>query len=280
MPTVHPSAVVDPRAQVAEGAVIGPFCHVGPGVSIGSGTELVGYVTILGNSRIGANNRIFPHAVIGSIPQDLKYLGGDTACVIGDGNTIREGVTINTGTEEAGGRTEIGDHNLLMAYSHVAHDCILGNNVILANGVLLGGHILVDDHAVLGGNAALQHYSSVGTGAFVGGMSRVVHDAPPYLITEGNPARPRGVNQVKLERMGLPKDHIEELWLCYRELYRSGAFRRALEDWEQRDTTSEVKHLCAFLRESLEGKRGRSRELLRPQLQQETVGSGEPDPVA
>jgi UDP-N-acetylglucosamine acyltransferase len=240
----------------------------------------VGHVTVLGHSRIGENNRIFPHSVIGSMPQDLKYLGGDTACVIGDGNTIREGVTINTGTEEAGGRTELGDHNLLMAYSHVAHDCILGNNVILANGVLLGGHIEVDDHAVIGGNAALQHYSSVGIGAFVGGMSRVVHDAPPYLITEGNPARPRKVNEVKLERLGLPKDRIEELRLCYRELYRSGRFHRALQDWENRETTTEVKHLCAFLRRSLEGKRGRSRELLRPQLQQEPVGSGESDAVA
>jgi UDP-N-acetylglucosamine acyltransferase len=240
---------------------------VGPGVRIGERTELVAHVNVMGNTVIGAENRIFPQAVIGTIPQDLKYRGGNTACRIGDRNTIREGVTVNAGTEEGGGDTVIGDDNLLMAYCHVAHDCLLGNGVIMANGVLLGGHIRVDDHAVIGGNAALQHYASVGTMAFVGGMSRVVHDAPPYLITEGNPARPRGVNQVKLERMGVSAPAVALLWEVYRDLYRSGAFHSALSRWElEEGAPPEVRELARFLRATLDGRRGRGREALRPDM--------------
>lgn len=265
MARIHPTAVVHPRADLGARVVVGPFCYVGEGVRIGEGTELVAFVTALGATAIGRDNQIFPHAVLGSIPQDLKYRGEETTLTIGDRNVIREGVTMNIGTESGGGRTTVGDDNLLMAYCHVAHDCRVGNGVIFANGVLLGGHIEVEDHAVIGGNAALQHYSTVGTMAFVGGMSRVVHDAPPYLITEGNPARPRGVNQVKLKRMGATDEAIDGLWEAYRVLYRGGEFAKVLEQMEAEPSPiPEVRRLCVALRGSLRGRQGRSRELMRP----------------
>ncbi len=265
MPRIHPSASVDPRAEIGRDVAIGPYCVVGPNVRIGDGCELLPMVTVVGRSKLGRENRLFPHAVVGTVPQDLKYRGEETWCVIGDRNTIREGVTINIGTEAGGGQTTVGDDNLLMAYCHVAHDCTLGNGIILANSVLLGGHIVVEDQAVIGGNAALQHYTVVGTAAFVGGMSRVVHDAPPFLISEGNPARPRAVNRVKLERMGLDASRIEALWDAYKWLYRGRhEFRSGLRALESReDLTPEVRRLIAFLRATEQGRLGRAREVLR-----------------
>ena len=183
-------AMVDPQAELAEDVTVGPFCVVGPEVVIEAGTQLANNVTIQGNVRIGRDNRIHANAVIGGEPQDLSYQGSNTRIEIGDNNVIREGVTINRASEKEDGVTTIGNGCYLMACSHVAHDCRLGDHVILANGALLGGHVHVQDYASLSGAVAVHHYTSIGSYAFVGGLSRVLHDVPPFMLVEGSPSGP------------------------------------------------------------------------------------------
>jgi UDP-N-acetylglucosamine acyltransferase len=220
MTRIHPSAVVDPKAELDDDVVIGPFCAIGPHVKIGRGTELMSHVVIENHTTLGRDNRVFHHAVLGGEPQDLKFRGEPATLTIGDHNDIREFVTMHIGTENGGGATEVGSHNLFMVGAHVAHDSIVADHCILANNVLLAGHITIDEHAVISGGAAIHHYVHVGRYAFVGGNSGVVHDCPPFMASDGHPARVRGVNTIGLQRGGFAPETIEHLKECYRSLYR------------------------------------------------------------
>jgi len=182
---IAPNAIIDPRAEIDDDVEIGPFCVVGSQVRILRGTRLLNSVTISGHVTIGRDNLIYPNVVIGGEPQDISYAGSDTQVVIGDGNTIREGVTINRGSEKEDGVTRIGSRNFLMACSHVAHDCKLGNHIIMANGSLLGGHVHVQDYASLSGAVAVHHYTTIGSYSFVGGLSRVLHDVRHSCSAKG-----------------------------------------------------------------------------------------------
>ena len=219
MPTIHPSSVVEPGARIADDVVVGPFCHVGPDVSLGTGCRLVSHVAIHGRTDIGAHNVIWPHTTLGADPQDLKFKGEASRLIIGDYNDIRECVTIHKGTEAGGGVTRIGDHNLLMAYVHVGHDCTLGSHIVAANAVQFAGHILVEDHANVGGASAVHHWVTIGQYAFIAGMTRIVADVPPFVIVEGIPARVRRVNTVLLKRHHFPQAQIDRLKDACRRLY-------------------------------------------------------------
>ena len=222
MADIHPTAIIERGARIAEDAVIGPLCYVGPAVTIGPGSRLVSHVYVTGRTDIGSGNTLWPHTSIGAEPQDLKYHGEDSQLIIGDDNEIREGVTIHKGTANGGGVTRIGSHNLLMAGVHIAHDNVIGDHVIVANAVQLAGHVHLRDHAVVSGASAVHHYVTIGQYAFVGGMTRIVHDVPPFMIVEGNPARVRGVNVIGLERNRVPAPSIAHLKTAYRRLFRNG----------------------------------------------------------
>jgi len=259
--SVHHTAEVDPHAELDTGVVVGAYCVVGPEVRIGSGTVLDAHAVVLGNTTIGRNNHLHPHTVIGGPPQLLKDLGRDVGLVIGDNNTFREFVTVNTGTELGGGPTRIGNHCLLMACAHVAHDCVLSDHVELVNNALLAGHIHVGDRAIVSGGAAMHHWVTVGTLAFVGGLSRIVQDVPPYMIVEGNPSKVRGINMVGLRRNGCSQENIQTLKKAHRLIYRSQLTRKeALDQLEAGEVIGEIKCLCDFVRKSIAGKQGRARQ--------------------
>jgi UDP-N-acetylglucosamine acyltransferase len=221
-PDIHPSAVVDPAARIGDGVHIGPFCVVGPNVRIGEGSELLSHVVVEGYTTIGSGNRVFPFASIGHQPQDLKYHGEASEVIIGDGNTIREGVTINPGTEGGGMLTKIGSHNLLMAYSHVAHDCLLGDQVVLANGATLAGHVEIEDGVILGGHTAVLQFVRIGRYAMVGGTAGITKDVPPFCLTSGG-YRPglAGLNLIGLRRRQFSNEQIQCLKSMYRILFQS-----------------------------------------------------------
>ncbi len=250
------------RAEIGDDVDIGPFSVIGPHAHIGAGCRLHNHVTITGHVTIGEHNTIYPGVVIGGEPQDLSYRGSDTRVEIGDHNLIREGVTINRGTEKEDGVTRIGDHNFLMAYSHVAHDCRLGSHIVIANGTLLGGHVHVHDHASLSGAVAVHHYTSIGSYSFVGGLSRVLHDVPPFMLSEGNPARPRCINVVALKRNNFTPETINALAEAHRLLYRAKVglehAREILRSAEP--LTPHLSELLEFVVQQQAGKHGRARE--------------------
>ncbi len=277
MPRIHPTAVVDPAAQIADDAQVGPLCHVGPHVTIDAGTRLVSHVAVLGHTTIGKHNTLWPGAVIGGDPQDLKFRGEVSYLVVGDHNDIRECVTMSCGTANGGLHTRVGDDNLIMAYTHVGHDCVIGSHVILSNAVQLAGHIHVQDHANVGGATALHHYVTVGQYAFVGGMTRVVHDAPPFMIVEGNPASVRALNTIGLRRHNFDAQSIERLKIAFRLLYRGGAVdpgsdqsavpavSDSLAKLQAQFPDDEcIRILVDFTRRSMIGSFGRFRESQRP----------------
>ncbi len=218
---IHPSALVDPEAELGEGVEVGPFSCIGGAVRIGARTRIGARVTIEGRTVIGCDNEIFTGAVIGSPTQDKKYSGGVTFLRIGDRNKIREYVTINPGTKD-GTETIIGDGNLLMAYSHVAHDCILQDDTILANSATLAGHVIVEDKAIIGGLSAVHQFVRIGKLALIGGCSKVVQDVPPFMIADGHPARVFGVNNVGLDRAGFSKEEKNALRKAFKIIFRSG----------------------------------------------------------
>ncbi|MAE63311.1 MAG: acyl-[acyl-carrier-protein]--UDP-N-acetylglucosamine O-acyltransferase [Phycisphaeraceae bacterium] len=270
MADIHPTAVVDPGARIADDVEIGPLCCVGADVEIGAGSRLLSQVTVMGHTAIGKGNTLWPHATLGGAPQDLKYSGEPTRLVIGDHNQIREFVTIHrcTGHEEEA--TRIGDHNMLMAYAHIAHDCVVGSHVIMAN-VALAGHIHIDDYVVIGGGTCVHHYVTIGQYAYLGGMTRVVHDVPPYMVMEGQPARIRGVNQIGLVRNGFESETVEHLKDAYRGLFKVadttgvGRTAQALADLSVRyPDDPHVQHLLQAMRNSEAGVHGRYRESMRP----------------
>jgi len=263
--SIAANAWIDPRAEIDEEVEIGPFCTIDAGAKIGRGTRLISHVTLMGNVTLGCNNIVYPNVVIGAEPQDTSYRGTGTCVRIGDGNTIREGVTINRGTEKEDGITRLGNHNFLMGNSHVAHDCKLGDHILIANGSLLAGHVHMASHASVSGNCAIHHYVSIGSYSFVAGLSRVLHDAPPYMLVEGIPARPRCINIVAMKRNDFSRDAIDKLAAAHRLLYRTkvGVYHAREILGASEGITEEVEHLLTFVEGQQEGNHGRRRETVR-----------------
>ena len=220
--SIDPRAVVDPAAQLAPGVSVGPYSVIGAEVEIGAATSIGSHAVIKGPTVIGEENRFYPFSSIGDDPQDKKYGGEHTGLEIGNRNVVREYCTINRGTEQGGGVTRIGDDNWIMAYVHIAHDCLIGNNTVFANNASLAGHVRVDDHAVLGGFTLVHQFCSIGAHAFSGMGSTLSKDLPPYVTVSGNPAVPRGVNSEGLKRRGFSSDTIQVLRRAYRILFRTG----------------------------------------------------------
>jgi len=254
--SIHPHAIIEDNVD------IGPFCVIGPHVRIGSGTRLENSVTLMGHVTIGQRNHIYPNVVIGGEPQDISYSGTDTQVVMGDDNLIREGVTINRGSEKEDGITHVGSHNFLMANCHVAHDCKLGDHIIMANGALLGGHVHVQDHASLSGGVAVHHFATIGSFSFVAGLARVLHDVPPFMLVEGSPARPRCINIVALKRNDFTAQEINSLAEAHRLIYRAKVgLDHARELLRGNDLlVPQVNYLLNFIEGQQVGKHGRSRE--------------------
>ena len=222
MPDIHSTAIVDAGAALAAGVRVGAWSTIGANVAIGAGTTIAEHVVIRGRTRIGAGNRIFQFNSIGDAPQDKKYAGEATELVIGDGNTIREFCTLNTGTVQDQGVTRIGDRNWIMAYVHVAHDCVVGDDTVLANGVTLAGHVRVGDFTILGGFTAVHQHCRIGAHCMLGGGSIVLQDVPPFVMANGNSASPHGVNSEGLKRRGFTAEAIAAIRRAYRTLYKSG----------------------------------------------------------
>ena len=221
MTAIDPRAVVSPRAELASDVTVGAFAVIGPDVVIGPGTTIAPHAVVSGPTRMGANNRVFSFASVGEAPQDKKYKGEPTRLEIGDGNVFREFCTINRGTTHDKGVTRIGNDNLFMAYSHVAHDCVLGDHLVFANCATLGGHVELGDWVILGGLTAIHQFCKIGAHAFIGGGAIVTRDVPPYVMVTGNPAEPHGVNAEGLKRRGFTPEQIRNIRNAFRILYRS-----------------------------------------------------------
>jgi UDP-N-acetylglucosamine acyltransferase len=251
---IHPTAIVHPRADIGAGVSIGPYSVIYEDVAIGDRTQVASHVCIEAGTQIGRDCQICPMTIIGGASQDLKYTGGPSQVVIGDRNTIREYVTINRATE-TDGETRIGDDCLIMAYVHVAHNCVLGNGVVLANGVQLAGHVEIEDAAGVGGLTPIHQFARIGKLAFVGGMSRVAKDVPPYFLASGNPLRIVGTNVVGLRRRGLTSETRLELRRAHRLLYRSDInVRQAVERIrDELKPLPEIVHLVEFIEGSRRG---------------------------
>ena len=248
---IHASAIVADGARIGADVIIGAYCVIGPEVSIGAGTELKSHVCVDGITRIGARNTIFPFASLGQQPQDMKFRGERTVLEIGDGNAIREYVTMNPGTEGGGGVTRVGDDCLFMNHVHVGHDCIVGNGVIFANAATLGGHVVVGDGAVLGGLSAIHQRCRIGEGAMIGGLAGVVADVIPFGTVMGERAKLQGLNLLGLKRRGVSKDQISALRAAYAELFAVGGTLK-----ERRESVTEqygdnplVQQILAFIAE-------------------------------
>lgn len=261
-PKISKLADVSPNAEIGDDCEIGPFCVIGPKAKIGRGTKLLNSVSVLGNVTIGRDNKIFPGAVIGGEPQDLSYKGSDTKVIIGDRNIIRENVTINRASEKEDGVTRVGSDGFFMGCCHIAHDCIISDNVIIGQGSMLGGHVHVHHHAIISGCVAVVHYVSVGSYVFIGGSSRCLQDVTPFMLTDGNPARPRCVNLVGLKRNNISRETTAALTETYKLLYRS---RVGLENTREilRNKgmiSDEIEYCLGFVETSQQGRHGRGRE--------------------
>ena len=253
--TIHPTALIDSQAALGEGVEIGPYVVIGPNVKVGPRTRIGAHCVLEGYTTIGSECELFTGAVVGSIPQDLKYRGEESLLLIGDRNKIREYVTINPGTEGGGGKTVIGSDCLLMAYSHVAHDCLIGDRVVIANSAALAGHIVVEDRATIGGLVGIHQFVRVGTLAFIGGCSRVAQDVPPYATVVGYPAKVFGLNSEGLRRADVSEEAKQRLHHVFKILFHSKlSMRHAVEQAEQEaDACPEVGHLVTFVRQSKRG---------------------------
>jgi UDP-N-acetylglucosamine acyltransferase len=220
--TIHPTAIIDPRAQVHPSCQIGPYCVIGPEVEIGEQCHLISHLTVEGPTKIGVHNRFYPFCSIGLAPQDLTYAGEPTRLEIGDHNQIREFVTINRGTAKGGGLTRVGNHTLIMAYSHVAHDCKIGDHVILANAATLGGHVVVDDWATVGALCPVHHFVHIGAYAFIGGGTTITRDVLPFSKTAAaRDTHAYGLNAIGLERRGFSPERIRKIHHAYKVLLAS-----------------------------------------------------------
>ena len=257
---VHPNAFVDPSAELHDGVVIAQGAMVGPNVKIGKGTEIGPNAVITGKTEIGSNNKVFPNVFIGLDPQDLKYSGASTEVIIGDNNTFRECVTINKATYE-GEKTIIGNNNLLMAYTHIGHNCELGNRIVLANSVQVAGHVKVEDNAIIGGCLGIHQFVHIGYLAMVGGMTRVDRDVPPFCLAEGHPGRLRGLNRVGIKRSGLMENKdfdLKILQSTWNLLFKSNnVMSEALDIARKSQLDISSTKLCDFLKNSIsKGRRG------------------------
>ncbi|GBD98364.1 acyl-[acyl-carrier-protein]--UDP-N-acetylglucosamine O-acyltransferase [bacterium BMS3Abin07] len=252
---VHPTAIVDEKADIHETADIGPFCIVKAGVKIGKNVKLQSNVVIEGKTEIGEGTSIFPFACIGMPPQDIKYKGEETGLKIGGNNLIREYVTIHRASVSGDGVTEVGDNCFIMAYSHIAHDCKIGKGVIMANAATLAGHVSVGDYAIIGGIVAVHQFTRIGAYAMVGGMSGIGQDIPPYMIASGARAKLFGLNTVGLKRHGFTDESVSELKKAYRILFREkNTLKNAIKKvQEEVPYTGEIQHLLDFINEKRRG---------------------------
>lgn len=254
MSEIHPTAVIQEGARIGEGCRIGPYCVIGPNVILGTGCELHSHVVIDGHTEIGSENTFYPFASIGLRTQDLKWDGGTTWTRVGSNNTFREYVTVHSATAD-GDATVIGSHNNLLAYTHVAHDCQLGDHIIMSNVGTLAGHVIVEDRAIVGGLAAVHQFCRIGTMSIIGGCSKVVQDVPPYMMVDGNPAATRTLNKEGLKRNGVDEDTQKSMRQAYRILFRSEqTFTNAVKQVRADLATSpELEHLLAFIESSERG---------------------------
>ncbi len=255
MTEIHKTAIVHPRAEIADDVAIGPYAVIGENVKIGRGTKIGAHVVIEGWTEIGEDCTFFHMASVGTIPQDLKFSGEETWLKIGRGNTFREFVTLNRGTQAGGGATIIGDHNFLMAYAHVAHDCRIGNRVIMANAATLAGHIHIGDHAVIGGLVGVHQFVKIGAYVLVGGCSAVAQDIPPFMSAAGVHAKLYGLNLVGLKRHGFSPERIQNLKRAYRILFRSKlTLKEAIKKvQEELEMNLDIQELLKFLENSERG---------------------------
>lgn len=248
---IHPSAVISPKAKLASNVEVGPFCVVGDDVKIGEGTVLKSHVVVEGDSVIGKNNVIFPFAVIGVAPQDLKFRGEKARVEIGDNNRIREHVTIHLGTQDGAMVTKIGSNCLLMVGVHIAHDCVVGNNVILANNATLAGHVEIGDNAVIGGLSAMHQFVRIGQGAMIGGMSGVESDVIPYGTVMGERAHLAGLNLIGLKRRNMSRDEIHALRNFYKKLFEEksdGNFQKRVDEVKDGFDSELVNEVVNFIK--------------------------------
>ncbi len=251
--SIHATAIVSPDADLADDVQVDAYSIIGPNVSIGPGTRVGPHCIIDGHTRIGANNLFYRFCSIGGMPQDKKYRGEPTQLEIGDGNTVREYVTINTGTTQDVGVTRLGDDNWIMAYVHIAHDCQIGSHTVIANSVQLAGHIMVGDWAILGGLSAVHQFVHIGAHSMIGGASSIRQDIPPYVIGAGDPFRPVGINSEGLQRRGYDADTVSALKEAYKLVYRrklntdeaAAAMRRLQE--ERPGARDAIELLAAFI---------------------------------
>ena len=245
---IDKTAIIDPKAKIDLNVKIGPFCVIGANVEIKKNTIIQSHVSILGNTKIGEKNTIYPFASIGNDPQDLKFKGEKTNLVIGNNNKIREYVTINPGTKGGGGLTKIGSNCLFMVSSHIAHDCLVEDNVILANNVPLGGHAHIEENVIIGGNSAVQQFTRVGKSAMIGGMCGVVRDVIPYGIAHGNRSVLQGLNLIGLRRKNIPNKVIIQLSEAYKEIFKNENLTENLKNLNKELSSNElVKDVVNFL---------------------------------
>ena len=255
MERIHPTAIVGEGAQVAEDAIIGPYCTVSSDAVIGSGTELISHVVIEGNTTLGANNRISPFAVLGGRTQDLKFKGGKPGVKIGDNNTIREYVTINAATND-NDFTTVGNDCHILAYSHIAHCCHIGNEVVIVNACQIAGHVVIEDMATIEGSVGIVQFMRVGKMAYIGAMTKISKDVPPYMIAHGDPIQVRSFNRIGMERRGVDEAGRKAIKEAYRILYRQEGLNasEALDKIEAEvEQTPEISHLLKFCRASEKG---------------------------
>ncbi len=251
---IHPSAIISSKAKIESSAIVGPYSIIGEKVSIGANTVVGAHCVIEGNTAIGNDCQIFTGAVIGSKPQDLKFKGEDVFLEIGNNNIIREYCTLNPGTGQ-GGKTTVGDNNLLMAYSHIAHDCRVGSGCVLANNSTLAGHVTIEDRAVVGGIVAIHQFVRVGMLSIIGGCSKVVQDIPPFSTCDGHPARVYGLNLIGLRRKGVSRESIKQIDQAFRLIFNSGlSAKHAVEKVEKElAATEEINYLVNFIKSSERG---------------------------
>tara|TARA_A100000164_G_scaffold370579_1_gene396886 strand:+ start:701 stop:1483 length:783 start_codon:yes stop_codon:yes gene_type:complete len=245
---IHKTAIVNTNAKISDNVEIGPYSIIGPEVEIGSNSVIHSHVNIVGNTKIGNNNEIYPFSSIGSPPQDLKYKGEKNSLVIGDNNKFREYVNINPGTEHGGGITRIGDSNLFMVYCHVAHDCIISNNIILANNVQVGGHVVIQNNAIVGGSCAIHQFSRIGEYAMIGGMTGVLSDVIPFGLSMGNRNNLTGLNLIGLRRAKVTNENIKKIQLAYKIIFKNSNFRDNIKNLDQDLKNSEfIKKIINFI---------------------------------
>jgi len=251
---IHPSAVVSPKAEIGDGVVIGPACVVGDGVKLGDGCVLRSHVVVDGPSDIGPENEFFPFCSIGGVTQDLKYKGEPTYLKMGRGNRFREGVTINRGTGP-GEETVVGSHNNLLAYAHIAHNCVVGSHCIFSNCGTLAGHVVMEDYAIIGGLSAVHQFCRIGRMSIIGGCTKIVQDVPPYMIADGNPAVVRSVNLVGMQRNGIGEAAQKNMRQAHRLIYGAGLNTTQAVDRiaGEIEGCPEVDFLVAFVRASQRG---------------------------